>query len=89
MFCATCVSPPPPVVELLLPPPPAASGPLAAVGSAGRHARLVWVEACLEGTGDAARLGFDYTRVQEPAQASALRADLPARREGVHPSPLA
>jgi hypothetical protein len=62
---------------------------LPAVGIAGRHARLVRVEACLEGASELRVLGFDHARVQEPAQASALRADLPARREGIHPAALA
>jgi hypothetical protein len=62
---------------------------LAAVGSASRHARLVRVEAGLENEDELRVLGFDHTRAQEPAQASAAGADLPARREGIHPAALA
>jgi len=60
-----------------------------AVGIASWDARLVRIEAGLQNVDEFRVLGLDYARTQEPAQASASRADVPARREGIHPSALA
>jgi hypothetical protein len=52
---------------------------LAAVAIAGRYARLIGIEAGFDGALEIAKLGFDDSRMQQPAHAMQACAYLKAR----------
>ena len=55
------------------------SGPLAAIGIARRHARLVGIELGFGRAFERAKLGLDEACMQKPADATELGAGMPAR----------